>query len=168
MTNSPKRITKDEYKAYMKNLSDAEKTPTTREFPFDLISKKISFLDMFCKIIDKHPEDLEKTYRKTHEERNFKPSGTLIDYFLLNIAMFYECAKKRFKFKDENMPETYKKVKRFRNKIMAHFDKNIKTNANMVKEYIIVNEADGKGFDRIWNDYSLFRDKIFRRIKNEN
>jgi hypothetical protein len=161
-----KMITKEEYESYMKNLADAEKTPTTKEFPFDLISKKISFLDMFCKLIDKHPEDLEETYKKVHEERNAKPSGTLIDYSLLNIAMFYECVKRKFKFEDKDMPETYRKVKRFRNKIMAHFDRKIKTNAKVVKEYIIVNDADGKGFDRIWLDYISFRDKIFERLKD--
>ena len=158
-------VTKEEYEAYMKNLSDAEKTPTSKEFPFDLISKKISFLEMFCKLIDNHPEDLEETYRKTHEERNAKPSGTLIDYFLLTIAMFYECAKRKYNLSDKDLPLTYKKVKRFRNKIMAHFDKRIKTNAKIIKEYILVNEADGKGFDRIWLDYISFRDKIFERLK---
>jgi hypothetical protein len=162
------QITKEEYESYMKNLADAKKTPTTKEFPFDLISKKISFLEMFCGIIDKHPEDLEATYRKTHEERNAKPSGTLVDYFLLNIAMFYECAKRRFNLQNSELPSTYKGVKRFRNKIMAHFDQEIKTNAQVVEEYIIVNEAYGKGFDKIWLDYISFRDKIFERIKNGN
>lgn len=158
--------TKEEYDSYMKALADAEQTPTTKEFPFDSISKKISFLDMFCKIIDNHPEELEESYKKVHEERGMKPSGTLIDYFLLNIHMFYECAKIKFKLDDSEMPQTYKMVKRFRNKVMAHFDKKIKTNAQLVKEYIMVNGEDAKGWDRIWIDYMGFRDEIFERIKN--
>jgi hypothetical protein len=158
-------VTKEEYKAYMRNLSDAEKTPTTNEFPFDLISKKVSFLEMFCKVIDAHPEELEETYKKAHKERNFKPSGTLIDYFVLNIAMFYECAKRKFRLNKEDLPATYPKVKRFRNKVMAHFDKDIKSNAQLVKEYIFVNDADAKGWDRIWLDYLAFRDKIFEKLK---
>lgn len=153
--------------SHLKNLSDAEKTPITSEFPFDLISKKISFLDMFCTVIDNHPEELEETYRTQSKKRNFKPSTSLIDYFILNISMFYEYAKIKFKLNDSNLPKTYKAVKRFRNKVMAHFDKKIKTNAQLVKEYIIINDSDFKGFDRIYNDYIKFRDEIFARIKNE-
>jgi hypothetical protein len=160
-------VSKEEYNSYIKALADAEQTPTSKEFPFDSISKKISFLEMFCKIIDNHPEELEDSYRKVHEERGMKPSGTLIDYFLLNIHMFYECAKRKFKLNDSEMPGTYKMVKRFRNKVMAHFDEKIKTNAELVKEYIRVNGKDAKGWDRIWLDYVSFRDKIFDRLKDE-
>ena len=159
-------MNKEDYEKYMKNLEDAEKTPTSHEFPFDVISKKTSFLKMFCDIIDKHPEDLEETYKKTQEKRQFKPSATLIDYFVLNIYMFYECAKIRFEIDRKDMPSTYIKVKRFRNKVMAHFDKNIKSNEQLVKEYRRVNDSDGKGFDRIWEEYIQFRDKIFERLKN--
>jgi len=161
-------VSAEEYDSYIKALADAERTPTSKEFPFDSISKKISFLEMFCKIIDNHPEELEESYRKTHEERGIKPSGSLVDYFLLNIHMFYECAKIKFKLEDSEMPKTYKMVKRFRNKIMAHFDKEMKTNAQIVKEYILVNGDDFKGWDRIWVDYIEFRDKILERIENEN
>ncbi len=153
---------------HLKNLSDAEKTPTTSEFPFNLISKKISFLNMFCKIVDNHPEELEGSYRIQSKERKFKPSASLVDYFILNIFMFYECAKRKFKFKDSDLPPTYKKVKRFRHKVMAHFDKKIKTNAQLVKEYIIINNPNFKGFDKIYKDYLKFREEIFKRIKNEN
>lgn len=158
---------KKECEDYMKALEDSEKTPVSDEFPFNLISKKISFLKMFCDIVDKHPEYLEKTYKKVYEEKGFKPSVALIDYFVLNIAIFYECAKRKFKLKKKHMPSTYEKVRRFRNKVMAHFDRYIKSDAQLVKEYRIVNDSDSKGFDRIWDDYIKFRDKIFDRIKNE-
>ena len=94
-------------------------------------------------------------------ERKFKPSTSLVDYFILNIFMFYECSKRRFKFKDSDLPTTYKKVKTFRHRVMAHFDKKIKTNSQLVKEYIIINDSDFKGFDRIYQDYTKFRDKLY-------
>jgi hypothetical protein len=158
-------MNKEDYNSYMKSLKDAEETPTTKEFPFDVISKKISLFDMCCKILDKHPDELEKSYKKEQQKRKFNPSIMLFDYFIVDIAMFYDCAKKRFNLDNNSMPETYGKVMRFRNNVMAHFGDKINTNVELVKEYILINDVDMKGFERIWSDYISFRDKIFERLK---
>lgn len=152
---------------YMGALSDAKKTPTSDEFPFNLISKKISILRDFCKVLDNHPEELEESYRIACEKTGLRPSGYLEDYLVLNIALFYDCAKRRFKLENKEMPGTYSEVMRFRSNVMAHFGDKIHTNAELVKEYNLINGIDGKNPERIWKDYFEFRDKIFDKLKQE-
>ncbi len=148
--------------------SELAKTLPTTEFPFDLISKKISFLQMFCKVIDKHPEDLEKSYARQSKKIGFKPSIALREYFVINIAIFYECAGRIFGLKPSQLPSSYPVVKRFRNKIMAHLDQDIKNNLQIVQEYALLNGTDQKGFARIYHQYLRFRNSIFKKLKTDS
>jgi len=147
----------DDINQYLKDLSDAKKTPTTKEFPFDLISKRISFLIKACEILDKHPEDLEKSYRKEIEKRKIPASAMLVDFILLDINTFYSLAEKRF----EGIipPSTRKPVSRFRHNVLGHFQK--QNNKGVVEEYIIINKI---GFHKIRDEFYKFRDDIFKII----
>ena len=159
---------KEDFEAYEKVLLDSEKTPATKEFPFDLISRKISILKDFCKVVDKNLNDITEGYRRVCIENKINPSVSLFDYIVFDIAMFYDCAIRRFNFDNKSMPKSYNKIMRFRNNVMAHFGDKINSNADLVDEYKLANGDDGKGFEEIWKDYVEFRDELFTRIKNEN
>lgn len=144
---------------YLKALEDAEKTPNTKEFTFDIISKKISLLKMFCEVINNHPEELEEYYRNALNKWGFEPCENLKDYIILEIATFYETAS--IKFNGIILPPSHKVIIRFRHNIIAHMQRG--TNAEIVKEYKIINEV---GFHKIYEEYIKFRDELFQKIKN--
>jgi hypothetical protein len=147
---------KKEQEDYLKDLEDAEKTPTTKEFPFDLLSKKISFLIQAGDILDNHIEELEESLKKVLKERKIPPSSAILyDYIILNINSFYEVAEKK------GIPiitlPSKEYVEIFRHNVLAHFFRK-KDNAGVVKEYKKIQEV---GFLEIYNDWKEFRDKVF-------
>jgi len=144
--------------SYLKDLEDAEKTPTSNEFPFNLLSKRISFLVKACEILNNHPEELESSCQEAMKKRGFPPSAMLTDYILLDINSFYECAKT--KFPKLTLPETAKPVERFRHNILGHFQRS--NNAGVVEEYKIINKV---GLIKIHGEWLEFRDTIFSKLK---
>lgn len=152
---------KKEYEEILKNLEDAVKTPTTSEFPFDLISKRISFLIQAGDILDNHIEELEESLKKVLKETKIPPSSAiLIDYVLLDINLFYELAEE--KDIPITLPSTRKDVERFRHNIMAHFQRG--NNAEVVAEYRIVGKI---GFLKIYHEWIEFRDKVFNLLNSK-
>lgn len=136
---------------------------TTKYFPFDIISRKISILRMFCEVIEKHPEDLERSYKKIVSEiENFECGDPLNDYILLEIKDFYRHAYLKFGDKIK-FPSSSKYVEDFRNEIIGHLKKkNVREIGN---HYIKINEE--VGFKKIFNDWVDFRDKVFKKIDND-
>lgn len=138
------------------------KKKTTKYFPLDIISRKISILRMFRRVIDMHPEDLEESYLKTSSEiKNFEYGDPLNDYILLEISDFYRSAYLKFG-KKIKLPLSSKDTKTFRDEIVGHLKK--KDVEEIIERYIKTNKVS---FKKIFNDWVEFRDKIFERIKKE-
>lgn len=153
---------KKEYEEALNDYSDAEKTPTTKEFPFDLLSKRISFLLQAGGVLDNHVEDLEESLKKVLKERKIPPSSTILyDYVILDINLFYEVAEERNI--PISFPSTKKDVERFRHNIVAHFQRG--NNAEVVAEYRVIGKI---GFIKIYNDWIKFRDEVFSYLNKPN
>lgn len=148
-------------KEHEKYLDYAEKIPVTKEFPFDLISKKISFLIQAGDILDNHLEEFEESLKKVLKESKILPSSAIIcEYILLNINLFYEEAKRREI--NISFPETRASVERFRHNLLGHFQR--EDNKGIAQEYKIINQD---GFLKIYNEWIEFRDRVFECLNSK-
>jgi hypothetical protein len=148
----------EEHKKY---LEYAKKVPVTEEFPFDLISKRISILLQAGEILDNHIEEFEASLKKVLKESKIPPSSAIIyDYILLNINLFYEEAELR-KI-NVQLPPTRNSVERFRHNLLGHFQR--EDNIGITQEYEIINQD---GFLKIYNEWLEFRDKVFSSLNRK-
>jgi len=145
---------KKEYFKYLKNRE------YDKLFPFECISKRISFLVMFSEIINNHPEELEESYKEIIIKRGLKPSEPLMDFIILDIRNFYHLAHR--KFKDTiDYPSSTNIVRKLRDNCVAHMLE--ETPTNLIKVY---EEFDTiGGFKKVYSDFIAFREFIFNKIK---
>ena len=134
-----------------------------KKFPFECISKRISFLLMFQEIIDKHVDELEDSYKKVFKDIDAKPSQQLMEYIILEIRSFYWVAYRAFKDEIKYPDYIMSTLKSFRDNIIAHFTSN--NPRELVEFYRQINDI---GFDKILSDYMLFRDEVFKMISDIN
>jgi len=150
-----KKTKEEDHWDSLKNLEDSSLSP------FEWISKKINVLLMYAKIINKHPNDLEGSYKKIIFDKGIKPSEGLMEYIILEIAKFYELSYYTYK-KEIEYPESSEVVRDFRNKVIVHISN--KTH----KKYIGFYQKFGEtGMDKIFADYLIFKDLIFKKLKGE-
>ena len=145
----------------MKELKGFRKS---NEYPFDLISKKVSNLKMFIEIINKHPKDLEKSYKNVVIKNQIEPAIQLYDYILLEIRNFYYAAYLRFGG-DVKYPLSAEKtgvVKIFRDNVVAHI---LAEDPQSIVEFY--EKANEYGFQKIYAEWVDFRDSLFAKINDK-
>ena len=154
-------VLSEKQKEYMNSL---KKIGKSKEYPFDLISKKISFLKMFIEIINKHPEELEDSYKKIINANEIEPAMLLNEYVILEIRNFYHTAYK--KFKDTiNYPSSAEKtgiVKEIRDNAIAHFDCD-----NVIELIELFEKFNKYGLMKVYEEWLEFQTKIFKKLNND-
>lgn len=152
----------DNVQYYLNQLKS--ESAKNKYFPLDVISKKIGFLINFSELINKHPEELEKTYKLTIERENLRNYAIpLIDYMVLEIRDFYRNAYFIFEthksLTPPRFPNSSDLVKEFRDKVVGHIEKKI-TQKELVEMYEKVNEYGG--INKIFEEWQQFRDETFK------
>ncbi|MCX6800852.1 MAG: hypothetical protein NTZ73_01560 [Candidatus Diapherotrites archaeon] len=146
---------------YLEKLKAVEQT---KEFPFDLISKKVYLLLMFHNTINAKPSGLEKSYKEVIDKAGIKDyAPMLLDYALLEIRDFYKKAWLKFK-ESITYPKTHEKVQVFRDNVVGHLKEDVDL-LDLLKEYSKIN-AEG-GFQEIYNEWTIFRSMLFEKINAE-
>lgn len=130
-------------------------------FPFECVQRKISFLSMFAHVINQHPDDLSPSYQAVIKKRKIKPSEPLMEYIVMEIRTFYSLAYYKFG-KSITFPESYDVVKSLRDHSTAHF--RAKTPGEAVNLFENVNLV---GFEKIYSEYKIFSDMIFKKLKKK-
>lgn len=146
---------KKEYLRYLKNREYDE------WFPFECIERRLFLMRQFAQIIDNHPEELHSSYQSVIKKWGIKPSEAIADFLLLDIRNFYWVAYKRFG-DTIKYPESFEYVRKLRDCTIAHFDKD--TPKEVVEAYEKIQKI---GFDKIWKDFTLFKEFIKNKIEDK-
>jgi hypothetical protein len=144
---------------YIKELGSLPKTDFA---PFDAISTKIIMLRMYIDAINKNPNILDDSFKKSLLSKKVEPAILLYDYIILEIRNFYRAAHERFgdTIKYPPSAELSGIVKEFRDNVVGHMS--LESPKGIVSLYEKLNEY---GFVNVYNEWITFRDFIFDKLK---
>lgn len=145
-------------KEYMNDLKNRD---YDEWFPFEYIERRLFLLRQFAQVIDNHPEELHSSYQSVIKKRGIIPSEPLVDFFLLDIRNFYWVAYKKFGDTIE-YPKSWESVKLLRDNFIGHVTKD--TPKDVVDAYEKVQKI---GFNKIWDDFTLFKAFIKKRFEDQ-
>jgi hypothetical protein len=107
-------------------------------------------------------------FKKALGNKNFNPAGVLKDYIYLEANSFFEYAQKLKLSGDKNMPDLpnyFKELKKFRNGMPGHRDKEEKI--NFPQDWIELQEHTAKliPIDKLIIDIDVYYKKVMNKYK---
>lgn len=124
-----------------------------------IYSTILSLLD-FKDLIDAHKKELKLESHQISIKAGFNPSDVLNQYIILEINSFYDICELE-KINLSKIPQYSSILKKFRNKIPGHRDKN-KQLKDMASWMQIHKQVDDIGMPKILNDFKEYAKEILK------
>lgn len=153
----------------LKVLSDK---PMKKYERFNFSINRVTMLEDFADLINNHQDELKhlgvKAIQSMKEE--VLASQLLGEYIILEIWSFYDYLLKIKKTENIQLPELpiyWETIKKFRNQIIAHLDKDerLKTLKEWIKQYEEINKI---GMPKIIKDFKQIYNKCYNLLKTKN